>query len=160
VDAECAGNRRKLIFTKYLHQVSYLFNACVHLISVYLSGTMCVSIIIQYNITTSSLLLSTSHNVYTCLVQNITTLLLLTVSYDEYFRQIFGGLGVLPVFWNSQERLTRNIFRKYFSPKYYSGNISQKSAPRQIFRAQIFLGQQIFSQQIFGGVAVTSKHVG
>ena len=32
----------------------------------YLSGTMCVSIIIQYNITTSSLLLSTSHNVYTC----------------------------------------------------------------------------------------------
>ena len=28
-----------------------------------------------------------------------------TVSYDEYFRQIFGGLGVLPVFWNSQERL-------------------------------------------------------
>ena len=83
-----------------------------------------------------------------------------TVSYDEYFRQIFGGLGVLPVFWNSQERLTRNIFRKYFSPKYYSGNISQKSAPRQIFRAQIFLGQQIFSQQIFGGVAVTSKHVG
>ena len=26
-----------------------------------------------------------------------------TVSYDEYFRQIFGGLGVLPVFWNSQE---------------------------------------------------------
>ena len=69
-------------------------------------------------------------------------------------------LGVLPVFWNSQERLTRNIFRKYFSPKYYSGNISQKSAPRQIFRAQIFLGQQIFSQQIFGGVAVTSKHVG
>ena len=82
------------------------------------------------------------------------------VSYEEYFRQIFGGLGVLPVFWNSQERLTRNIFRKYFSPKYYSGNISQKSAPRQIFRAQIFLGQQIFSQQIFEGVAVTSKHVG
>ena len=34
MDAECAGNRRKLIFTKYLHQVSYLFNACVHLISV------------------------------------------------------------------------------------------------------------------------------
>ena len=82
------------------------------------------------------------------------------VSYEEYFRQTFGGLGVLPVFWSSQERLTRNIFRKYFSPKYYSGNISQKSAPRQIFRAQIFLGQQIFSQQIFGGVAVTSKHVG
>ena len=39
------------------------------------------------------------------------------VSYEEYFRQIFGGLGVLPVFWSSQERLTRNIFRKYFSPK-------------------------------------------
>ena len=29
MDAECAGNRRKLIFTKYLHQASYLFNACV-----------------------------------------------------------------------------------------------------------------------------------
>ena len=41
MDAECVGNRRKLIFTKYLHQVSYLFNAYVHLISVYLSGTMC-----------------------------------------------------------------------------------------------------------------------
>ena len=66
------------------------------------------------------------------------------VSYEEYFRQIFGGLGVLPVFWSSQERLTRNIFRKCFSPKSYSGNISQKSAPRQIFRAQIFLGQQNF----------------
>ena len=83
-----------------------------------------------------------------------------TVSYEEYFRQIFGGLGVLPVFWSSQERLTRNIFRKYFSPKSYSGNISQKSAPRQTLRAQIFLGQQIYSQQIFGGVAVTGKHVG
>ena len=32
-----------------------------------------------------------------------------TVSYKEYFRQIFGGLGVLPVFWSSKERLTRNI---------------------------------------------------
>ena len=31
-----------------------------------LSGTTCVSVIIQYNITTSPLLLSTSHNVYTC----------------------------------------------------------------------------------------------
>ena len=37
----------------------------------YLSGTMCVSIIIQYNITTSSLLLSTSHNVYTYIIVTV-----------------------------------------------------------------------------------------
>ena len=66
MDAECAGNRRKLIFTKYLHQVSCLLNACVHLTAVYPVRTTCASVIIQYNITTSPLLLSTSHNVYTC----------------------------------------------------------------------------------------------
>ena len=85
MNAECAGNRRKLIFTKYLHQVSYLFNACVHLISVY--AVQCVSIIIQYNITTSSLLLSTSHNVYTCHKSKISLHYCYSVVY-----QVFGVL--------------------------------------------------------------------
>ena len=42
MDAECAGNRRKLIFTKYLHQVSCLLNACVHLTAVYPVHDKCV----------------------------------------------------------------------------------------------------------------------
>ena len=67
MDAECAVNRIKLIFTKYLHhQVSCLLNACVHLTAVYPVHDKCASVIIQYNITTSPLMLSTSHNVYTC----------------------------------------------------------------------------------------------
>ena len=63
-------------------------------------------------------------------------------------------------FWGSKERLTRNIFRKYFSPKFYSCNIFQQSAAREIFRAQIFLGQQIFGQQIFGGGSGTRGAAG
>ena len=67
MDAGCARNRRfffrERFDAKYLHRVSYLLDACVHLTAVY--PVQRVSIIIQY-ITTSPLLLSTSHNVYTC----------------------------------------------------------------------------------------------
>ena len=54
---------RKRFGAKYLRQASYLLDTCVHLTAVY--PVQRVSIIIQY-ITTSPLLLSTSHNVYTC----------------------------------------------------------------------------------------------
>ena len=40
VDAECAGNRRKLIFTKYLHQVSCLLNGSWKTSAVSTTGRM------------------------------------------------------------------------------------------------------------------------
>ena len=51
---------RERFDAKYLHQVSYLLDACVHHTAVY--PVQRVSVIVQY-ITTSPLLLSTSHNV-------------------------------------------------------------------------------------------------
>ena len=52
---------RERFDAKYLHQVSYLLDACVHLTAVY--PVQRVSVIIRY-ITTSPLLLSTSQRVY------------------------------------------------------------------------------------------------
>ena len=63
--------------------------------------------------------------------------------YGRFLRLIFSRNIWVKYFSGAAKSVLQGIFSGNFSPKFYSGNISQKSATRAIFLSKILLGQYL-----------------